>query len=494
MIGGYTRTAAVTRRIVPAFCVAVSTLVCLSGTNGRAEGLLPPITKSPIAVELRTLATGLAAPNQLVPARDGTGRLFVVEQPGTVRVLSGTMLSATPLLDISATTLSTGWRGLHGAAVHPGFADLRSAGYRKVYAITSEAAGTRLADLGTAGQNGADHQSVLYEWSIDADNPAAVDPATKREILRIDEPGTIHGLYSMAFGPDGYLYLGIGDGAGGGDPFNLAQDPATIHGTIVRINVDATDGRNGQYGIPVSNPFASGTLPGGGVALPEVFAYGFRNPWRMSFDAVTGDLYVGEVGRAVIEEINLVTAGGNYGWPLKEGTFRHYPNATVSTDLSGLPEGLIDPLAQYEHDEGVAIMGGFVYRGSAIPELVGQYVFGDFGMPMGSPPIAFPARLFSLDLADLVIRELQIGLDDRGFSTIGGRMPLGFGEDEFGELYVLTSAGEVLQITAVPEPWTVGLAAAGLVIAAWRCPGRRCRLRASAPLAYLAGTGSGRPR
>jgi glucose/arabinose dehydrogenase len=225
------------------------------------------------------------------------------KQPGTVRVLSGTTLAATPLLDISASTLSTGLRGLHGVAVHPGFADSQSPGYRKVYAITSETAGTAPADLGTAGQNGADHQSVLYEWSIDAGNPGTVDPATKREILRIDEPGTIHGLYSMAFGPDGYLYLGVGDGAGGGDPFNLAQDPATIHGGIVRIDVDATDGRNGQYGIPASNPFAGGTLPGGGAALPEVFAYGFRNPWRMSFDAVTGDLYVGEVGRAVMLQI-----------------------------------------------------------------------------------------------------------------------------------------------------------------------------------------------
>lgn len=273
----------------------------------------------------------------------------------------------------------------------------------------------------------------------------------------------------------------MGDGAGGGDPFNLAQNPATVHGSIIRIDVNATNGRNGRYGIPLDNPFAGGTLPGGGAALPEVFAYGFRNPWRISFNKATGELYVGEVGRGTIEEINVITAGGNYGCPLKEGTFRHFPNATVSTDLTGLPAGLIDPLAQYEHDEGVAIMGGFVYRGSAIPELTGHYVFGDSGVPMGSAPIAYPARLFTLELDDLMIRELRIGLDDRGFATIGGRAPLGFGEDEFGELYVLTDAGEVLRITPVPEPWSVGLAAAGLAVAGCRAVDRRFLISCPTP-------------
>ena len=435
----------------------------------RAESLLPPIPRSPTVIELMTIASGFTAPNQLLPLPDGTGRLLVVEQPGTVRVISGSTVQPTPFIDITAQTVSSGWRGLHGAALHPGFFSPVSPGYRKVYAITSEVAGTGTAHLGTAGPLGADHQSVLYEWSINAANPAVVDSATRREVLRIDEPGTIHGLYSMAFGPDGLLYLGVGDGAGGGDPFGLAQNPATAHGSILRIDIDARDGRNGQYGVPAGNPFVSGSTPAGAPALPEVFAYGFRNPWRMSFDAVTGELYVGEVGRAQIEEINLVTAGGNYGWPFKEGTFRHNANATISTDTTGLPSGLIDPLAQYEHDEGVAIMGGFVYRGTAIPALAGQYVFADLGTPMGSAPIAFPARLFALDLGDLVIRELQVGLDDRGFSTIGGRMPLGLGEDEVGELYVLTSVGEVIKIIPVPEPCGLVAALVGIALAARRC-------------------------
>lgn len=444
----------------------VGAVIVAAVASARGENLLPPIAKGTAIVELKTVAGGLMAPNQMVPLPDGTGRLLVVEQRGTVRVISGTTVQPTPFIDMTATTVSTGWRGLHGVAVHPGFKNPSSPGHRKVYAITSEAAGTAPAHLGTAGPLGADHQSVLYEWSIDASNPSVVDPATRREVLRIDEPGTIHGLYSIAFGHDGLLYLGVGDGAGGGDPFGLAQNPATVHGSILRIDVDARDGRNGQYGVPVGNPFISGSTAAGAAALPEVFAYGFRNPWRMSFDALTGDLYVGEVGRAKIEEINLITAGGNYGWPLKEGTFRHNANATVSTDTSGLPAGLIDPLAQYEHDEGVAIMGGFVYRGTAISALTGQYVFADLGTPMGSAPIAFPARLFALDLSDLVIRELQVGLDDRGFSTMGGRMPLGFGEDETGELYVLTSAGEVIKIVPVPEPAAILLAIVGIALSA----------------------------
>lgn len=439
-------------------------------TKDAIAGPLPDIPKGSIAVELKTIAGGLAGPNQLVDPGDGSGRLFVVEQPGVIRVIQNGIVQSTPLLDIQSLTLLQDRTGMRGMAVHPGFADPLSSGYRTVYTVFNQSAGTAAADLSYPGAIPVHHQSVLTEWKIDSSNPNRIDLASRRDILRINEPG--FGEHDMAlpvFGPDAMLYVAVGDGIGGGDPLNLAQNPSTVHGSILRIDVNATDGRNGRYGIPNDNPFADGV-----AGLPEVFAYGFRNPWRISFDSVGGDLYAGEVGRANIEEINRVESGQNYGWPLKEGTFKHIAsNSTISTDLTGLPAGLIDPIAQYDHDDGVAIMGGFVYRGSAIPELYGKYVFGDYGKPDNPPGPAHPARLFYLDLGSNEIFELMIGLDDRGFATLGGRHPLGFGQDSAGELYVLTDLGEAIRIVAIPEPAAMSM----IVLGGLAAGGRRRKAR-----------------
>jgi glucose/arabinose dehydrogenase len=226
-----------------------------------------------------------------------------------------------------------------------------------------------------------------------------------------------------------------------------------VHGSILRIDpldpaVTAGNSNpasaNGKYRVPFDNPFV------GTSGADEIFAHGFRNPWRFSFDHVRGRLIVADVGQNNVEEIDVVTRGGNYGWNLKEGTFRFDSvGGTVSNYLTGLPSGLIDPVAQYDHDEGISVTGGYVYYGSAVPELFGKYVFGDFSGSFA--PAA--GRLLYADLETGLIRQLVIGLDDRDL----GLYVKGFGQDEAGELYVLadssygpfTTGGVVLKIVDV---------------------------------------------
>ncbi len=283
--------------------------------------------------------------------------------------------------------------------------------------------------------------------------------------MRIDEPQFNHNAGMLAFGPDRNLYIALGDGGAANDVGNghtpgvgNAQDTTNVLGSILRIDPDGNNSANGQYGIPASNPFVgTANVPG------EIFANGFRNPFRFSFD---GDrLITADVGQNNIEEVDLVTGGGNYGWHLKEGTFRFDPvNGSVSNDLTGLPAGLIDPVLQYDHDEGISIIGGFVARGAGIPELEGKYVFGDFSTGFGSPD----GRLFIGDLDTGLIQELLIGPE-------GSALDLyvkGFGRDEVGNLYLLASdilgpsgtSGRVFRLTAVPEPSGLALIVIGATV------------------------------
>jgi hypothetical protein len=242
----------------------------------------------------------------------------------------------------------------------------------------------------------------------------------------------------LAFGPDGYLYISVGDGGAANDnadghgPTGNGQNKNTVHGSILRIDpldpltstsIDPVS-MNGKYRVPADNPFV------GADGVDEIYAYGFRNAWRFSFDSLTGDLVVADVGQNNIEEIDIVHAGGNYGWNLKEGTFRFNPeDGTVNNSMKDLPEDLIDPVAQYDHDEGISITGGFVYRGYAIPELRGKYVFGDFS----SSFFLTDGRLLYADLDTGLIQEFIIGVDDRNL----GLYVKAFGQDTDGELYVL---------------------------------------------------------
>jgi len=411
------------------------------------------IAKGSARIELQTVASGLAAPIDLKPSPDQTGRLFITDQAGKVYVIDQGRLLDQPFLDVTARLVQPlgiigshdqndyDERGLLGLAIHPGFADPQSPGFGKVYTYTSEPV-TRPADFKINSPSKADHQNVIAEWTVDPLDPNWIDPGTRREVLRIDHPYFNHNGGVLAFGPDGYLYMGVGDGGNKNDvgdghgAIGNGQNVHTIQGSICRIDPLAPSAApatanlvstNKRYRVPVDNPFVG--LDG----LHEIFAYGFRNPFRFSFEQATGLLIVADVGQDHVEEIDLVVKGGNYGWNLKEGTFRFNPvDGSDSTDLTGLPIGLIDPVAEYDHDDGSAVIGGFLYRGSALPDLAGKYVFGDFSLGFAQPA----GRLFYADLAKGQIQELLIGNPERSL----GLYLKGFGQDRDGEIYVLGSS------------------------------------------------------
>ena len=430
--------------------------------------ILPRIGKGPVRIELQTIATGITAPIDFLSANDGTGRLFIVGQTGKVLILNGTAVSGTTFLDVSSrlVTLAPSYdeRGLLSLAFHPGFADPASPGYRKVYTYTSEpVSGT--ADFTVPISGPFNHQSVVAEWRVSAGDANVVDPSTRREIMRIDEPQSNHNGCKLAFrASDHYLYISLGDGgaandsgAGHNPTTGNGQDLTTVLGKILRIDPldpaltsSSSDpvSANGKYRVPVSNPFVMTLQPANRVA--EIYAYGLRNPYRYSFDAISDKLIVGDVGQDHVEEIDLVESGKNYGWNKKEGTFLfNSNNGNVLPDPSPDP-ALIDPLAEYSHDDGIAVLGGFLYRGSGVLALQGKYVFGDLVGP-GSTS----GRLFYLDsLSSSTIKELRLGNDERSL----GLLLKGFGQDSSGEIYVLAdtnigptgTTGRILKIVPAP--------------------------------------------
>jgi hypothetical protein len=460
---------------------ALGTLVTLAlpmAAYGQLTDPIPAkIPHGPFQIELAPMPGTYVSPDLLVSPQDGTNRQFILDQTGPVKVIENGVVLPTPFLDVSpriATIVNPGQpnglragfdeRGMLGLAFDPGFTNSQSPGFRRVFAFYSEGLNaTPDFPMPTGATPGSPtSQSVLASFLVDPANPNVVLPNSKQELLRIDKPQFNHNGGQLAFGPDGYLYLGLGDGGGANDggTTNTAnqighipvtgngQDSNVILGKVVRIDVNGTNSANGHYGIPPTNPFAAG----GGVK--EIFAQGFRNAYRFSFDRQTGRLIIPDVGQNNIEEINdNVQAGSNLGWRLKEGTFKfNVPDGSVSADTTGLPPGLTDPVAEYDHDEGISIIGGFVYRGSAIPDLVGKYVFGDFSTSFG----VANGRLFYADPTDWAIHEFVLGLDDHKLN----RFIKGFGEDQNGELYVMTttvlgptgSSGLVLRIVPVPEP------------------------------------------
>lgn len=398
-------------------------------TTPIADPIPAHIVKDNITIELQTIVDGLTAPLSLAVPDDGSKRMFVYDQVGLAWVVTDAGKLPTPLLDVRGRLVTFGVydeRGLLGLATHPDFAH-----HPLIYIYTSEPInGT--ADFVNVMPAGVTNncQSVISEWRMDPANPNQVDPASRREILRIDKPQSNHNGGTMRFGPDGFLYFSLGDGGQGNDvanghvPGGNAQSLQRIWGKLLRIDVDGRNSANGKYGIPKDNPFV------GQNAVQEIWAFGLRNPYTFSFDSGTGDLYVGDAGQNKIEEVDLITKGGNYGWNVKEGTF-WFDSVTanigqvVTGPVRPVPSGLIDPIAEYDHDEGNVVIGGFVYRGNLVPALQGLYVFGDWGS-FAKPS----ARLFFLDPND-VIKELRIGLADRP----AGFWLRGFGEDADGEMY-----------------------------------------------------------
>jgi len=346
---------------------------------------------------LEPIATGLAFPVYLT-SPPGDSRLFVVERAGTIRIIENGAVRPTPFLDISAKVSTRPEQGLLSLAFAPDYA---TSGRFYVYY-------TDLAD-----------DSQIESFVVSGD-PAVADPASEATVLSVKQPGPSHNGGLVTFGPDGMFYLGMGDGGSrGGLDDGRGQSLDDLLGALLRIDVSSGTG----YAIPPDNPFVATA-----GARPEIWAYGFRNPWRYSFDPATGDLFIGDVGEKGWEEVDRATAadgrgrGVNYGWSVMEGT----DCLTAGCDRTGLAL----PVFEYSHDDGCAITGGYVYRGAALPSLQGQYLFGDFcrgwvrsipaqgdpGVPTDWPALAPGANITS------------------------------FGEDAAGEVYVLTSDGGVFKI------------------------------------------------
>ena len=418
----------------------------LSGFAGaalRADPIPEPIPPAPVEIGLETVATGLTAPNWGTFAPGLPARVFfVTDQTGVLWQIDLVSGAKRVFLDVGAALVALGnfdERGLLGAAFHPDYA---SNGLFYLYLSVPASAAP---DFSTMPEGvSPDHQSAIVEFAVatPADPRALPDPASARVLMRIDQPQSNHNAGALAFGPDAMLYVALGDGGGGNDQglghgeIGNGQDPGTVLGTILRIDPLGDNAANGQYGVPPDNPFASqvGVAVGGEEGCEdgfcdEIFAYGFRNPFRFSFDRASGILVAADVGQDDIEEIDIVVSGGNYGWNLKEGSFCFDPGLGVHDCAPGeVPPELIDPVVEYDHDEGVAVIGGFVYRGAALPPARGRYLFGDHARGfLGA------GRLFVAGV-DLPILELRIaGQGDLGFKL------LGFGEDAAGEVYALTN-------------------------------------------------------
>ena len=409
----------------------------VASSHEPIENPIPePITEGSVQVRLETVASGITAPLWGTAVSDRChGGLFVVDQVGILWHVSMPSGQKTVFLDVSDRLVPLGAfgpgsfdeRGFLGVAFHPDYAV-----NGLLYTYTSEpVAGD--ADFSTipAGET-ANHQAVVTEWQVSQPCRSIADADSAREIIRIDEPQFNHDGGALNFGPDGLLYVALGDGGGrddegiGHSPAGNGQDASNILGTIVRIDPNGHNSANSQYGIPADNPFV-----GQADHVEEIYAYGLRNPYRFSFDSQTGEMYIADVGQGDLEEVNIGWPGANYGWNTKEGSFCFDPNGAEPGFVFDCDQDypdLVDPIAEYDHDEGVAIVGGFVYRGNRIPGLHGHYVFGEFSQTFSND-----GRLFYLDDNQEIV-EMQIaGQENLGMSL------LGFGQDTQGELYVLAN-------------------------------------------------------
>jgi glucose/arabinose dehydrogenase len=345
----------------------------------------------PRKYEWRLVTSGLNRPVGLVNAGDGSRRLFVLEQEGVIRVIRDGELQAEPFLDIRDRVGSNAnEQGLLGLAFHP---DYMQNGFFYV---------------DYTDRNG---NTVIARFSV-SDDPNQADADSEKRLLGIEQPYSNHNGGAMAFGPDGYLYIGTGDGGSGGDPQGNAQSLDTLLGKVLRLDVDGGD----PYSIPAGNLQA------------EIWAYGLRNPWRFSFDGLTGDLYIGDVGQGTWEEIDFWPAGSpggaNFGWNYREGAHPYEGSP---------PEGLqlVEPVAEYDHSVGVSVTGGVVYRGEVLPEFYGIYLYGDYGS----------GRVWGL------LRNPDGSWQNQLLFESGANIT-SFGQDQAGEVYVVDHGGAVLVLAA----------------------------------------------
>ncbi len=405
----------------------------------EAAGEAPPAEATQEAgedhtVALSLVAEGLVSPVDLAYPNDGSGRLFIVDQAGTIRILSADgQLLPDPFLDLSdqIVALDEGYdeRGVLGMAFHPDYAN--NGRFFVYYTIPLRAEAP--ADW--------DHTNVISEFTVSADNPDTADAATGRIIWQHDHPAMNHNAGHITFGPDGYLYIPYGDGGGADDvgtghtpDIGNGQDVSNLFGTIMRIDVNTGDAGT-AYNIPQDNPFV-----GDDNVPDEIFAYGFRNPFDISFDQ-QGRLFAADAGQNLYEEISIVESGGNYGWNIKEGTHCFSPDTPNEPPAECADTGpvlgnpLIDPVIEYSHDYGIVVIGGIMYRGSAVANLAGHMVFGDYAASSNDTT----GVLFWAEPTDdgslWTWGELPLaGMDN---SRVG-EFVLALGEDQDGELYVLT--------------------------------------------------------
>lgn len=361
------------------------------------------LPKPAASVKLKLICDQLSHPTVLSSA-PGTDdhRLFVCEQEGRIRIVDKGKLRTEPFLDISKEVIKKpGYdeRGLLGLAFHPDYA---ANGKFYVYCSTP-----------VVGRAGVNNQQQVREYTV-SKNADLADKASMQIVLEIDDPDPSHNGGDLKFGPDGYLYIPIGDGGGQHDmhgEIGNGQNLNSLMGKILRIDVNQK-----PYSIPKDNPFVGKQNVNGQSARPEIYAYGFRNPWRISFDRKTGQLFTGDVGQDKFEEVNMVVKGGNYGWRLREGVHSH-------NESDPKPKNMIDPICEYAHTEGLSITGGYVYRGKAIPALVGKYVFADWIGPVWQ--LTNTGKTWTR-------KKLPISRD------IGYWHVYSLGEDKEGELYMLT--------------------------------------------------------
>jgi glucose/arabinose dehydrogenase len=374
------------------------------------------------ALELAPSIGGFTGPLDLQAPNDGSGRLFVVEQSGRVKIVQpDEQVRAAPFIDVGSRPGFTwgGEMGLLGLAFHPGFAT-----NGRFFVNYNRIAGGEL-------------QTVIAEFRASPASSNTADPATERILLTVGQPFANHNGGGLAFGADGFLYIALGDGGSGGDPFCAGQNLNTLLGKILRLDVNTAPPAGQQYVIPSSNPFVNQANRRG-----EIWVYGLRNPFRFSFDRANGtDLYIGDVGQGAFEEVDVLAAqqgGANLGWNLREGAHPFSASCTMTGST------LVDPIFDYPHAAGDAtVTGGYVYRGAAIPALVGTYVFGDF----------VSGRVWTLT------RNAQgqwVRSPDPVLNMGGGNLS-SFGQAPDGELYVVRYAtGEVARIRQAPASTALG--------------------------------------
>lgn len=350
---------------------------------------------------------GFSRPIEITHAGDGNQRLFIVEQNGRIRIIKNQALVEKSFLDISSRVSCCGERGLLGLAFPPNYANK----------------GDFYVNYTNSGGD-----TVVARYHVTTD-PDVADPNSEEILMTIAQPFANHNGGHLAFGPDGYLYIGTGDGGSGGDPHNNGQSLNTLLGKILRIDVESGIK---PYAIPATNPFASSTASRG-----EIWAFGLRNPWKFSFDRQTGNLYIGDVGQNAYEEISFQPAsspgGENYGWKIMEGTHCYNANSCNQS-------GLTLPVVEYDHSQGCSVTGGVVYRGQRFPRLNGTYFYGDY----------CSGRIWGLTLSPSPQQNVQLFDAPYPIST--------FGEDEAGEVYLTDyEAGAIYQIIDATPSSTVDL-------------------------------------